>query len=277
MVAYGFNPRVLGVDLDLARRMGASVVEVLPDWENLPDPAVCRRAVSDAGLTLRSAHGSWGSRSITGTRVDLASIDEHARVGSVDDIKRCSDWLTAAGGSHLVVHPGGLSDLADHAGRSEALLRSLSELVEHVAASGVTLCVENMPPGVHPGSRMADLARIVEQIDHPRLRLIVDTGHARLCASPESETLAAGTYLASVHVHDNDGRADLHLPPGAGVIDWPGWVRALDTIGYDGPILLECIRQIRHDPQILSRPFLTLLADLTRDPRVMALRDAAPA
>ena len=60
--------------------------------------------------------------------------------------------------------------------------------------------------------------------------------------------MAAGSLLATTHVHDNDGRQDTHLPPGYGTVDWREWGVALDRIGYGGPILLECIRHIRHHP-----------------------------
>ena len=44
------------------------------------------------------------------------------------------------------------------------------------------VCVENMPPGVHPGSRMAELAELLRELDHPQLALALDTGHANLTA-----------------------------------------------------------------------------------------------
>jgi sugar phosphate isomerase/epimerase len=53
--------------------------------------------------------------------------------------------------------------------------------------------------------------------------------------------------LATTHVHDNDGRHDSHHPPGSGTIDWRAWREALDGVRYDGPILLECIRQLRQN------------------------------
>ncbi len=110
------------------------------------------------------------------------------------------------------------------------------------------VCVENMPPGVHPGSRMADLAALLADLNHPKLALALDTGHANLTATAADETLAAGSLLATTHVHDNNGRQDAHEPPGHGTIDWPAWGRALDAVAYSGPILLECIRHLRHDP-----------------------------
>lgn len=93
---------------------------------------------------------------------------------------------------------------------------------------------------------MADLAEIVTSVGHPALGLIGDTGHARMVSSAEEETMEArGGLLVSTHVHDNDGRRDLHAIPGEGVIDWPAWTGALDRVGYRGPLILECIRALR--------------------------------
>ena len=75
---------------------------------------------------------------------------------------RCVDWLVAAGGKYLVVHPGGLSDENEHAHRRSALARGLTRVADHSRGAGVLICVENMPPGVHPGSCMADLAALVD-------------------------------------------------------------------------------------------------------------------
>ena len=121
------------------------------------------------------------------------------------------------------------------------------------------ICVENMPPGVFPGSRMTDLAAIVAEVFHPNVGLAVDTGHAHLVDSPEVETRAAGPLLRTTHVHDNHGRQDVHLPPGQGTIAWAAWVGALDAIDYAGPVMLECIRQIRENPDILTADFLDLI------------------
>ena len=262
MVAYGFGDKDVGHDLNLAVRMGASCVEVLPHWRSLPDPVALGRRVADLGLTVHSAHGCWGGQSIAAPRVDLGSIDDRTRLASLDDIRHCIDWTRQAGGRHLVIHPGGLSDPDEGATRSDALIRSLIALADHASNPDFLLCVENMPPGVFPGSRMADLAAIVAEVDHPKVGLAVDTGHAHLVSSAAAETRAAGDRLRTTHVHDNNGQQDVHLPPGHGTIDWAGWVAALDDVGYTGPIMLECIRQIRDNPEYLTAEFLDLIRSL---------------
>jgi len=263
MVTYGYPDIDLDAELDLAVWIGASLLEILPEWSRWPDPALVRRRAADVGLSIRSAHGCWGGQTIRARRVDLGATEAFVHHESVEDLKRCVDWLEAAGGTHLVVHPGGLSDPAEIVHRRAALARGLLELAEHASGTNVIVCVENMPPGVHPGSRMAELAELVAELGQSNLALALDTGHANLNASASVETRAAGSLLATTHVHDNDGQHDSHDPPGHGTIDWTDWGRALDSTGYEGPIVLECIRCIRHSPSTYKPEILAGIARIT--------------
>jgi sugar phosphate isomerase/epimerase len=264
MVAYGFPTVDLAAELALARRLGASLLEILPDWRTLPHPELVRRQVAEAGLAIHSAHGCWGGQAIRAGKVDLGEPHAPAHRAAVDDLKQCVDWLAAAGGTCLVVHPGGLSEPENAPARRAALARGLVALADHARDTGVVLCVENMPPGVHPGSRMADLFELLVELDRPELALALDTGHAHMTAGAGAETRAAGRLLRTTHVHDNNGRQDTHLPPGLGTLDWPAWLEALDAVDYRGPILLECIRHLRNDPDSPSDDLTGLLKWLTR-------------
>ena len=259
MIVYGYPKASIEVELDIASRLRAEVLEILPDWRAFPDPVPLRSKVGDLGLKIHSAHGCWGGQSIRAQRVDLGSPDSKTWAESVEDLKRCVDWLEEAGGSCLVVHPGGLSDPSELAIREDALKRGLFLLAMHASGTGVTICVENMPPGVFPGSRMLDLRKVVDAIDRPEVRLALDTGHAKISSSVLSETMAAGRRLRTTHVHDNDGKQDTHQPPGSGTIDWGEWVQALDAIDYRGPIVLECIKHLRDKPESLTPRFLARL------------------
>jgi sugar phosphate isomerase/epimerase len=263
MIVHGFPKADLEVDLAIAGRLEATFLEILPFWKIVPDPLPLRDRAEAVGLRIHSAHGCWGGQSINADRVDLASPNASTWSSSVDDLKRCVDWLESAGGSCLIVHPGGLSNRDDLDIRRDALTRGLEVLADHARATGVTLCVENMPPGVFPGSRMLDLFAIVEEIDRHEVALALDTGHANISADVGSETRAAGFRLRTTHVHDNDGRQDTHLPPGLGSIDWGSWIEALDAIDYRGPIILECIKHLRDRPESLTQDLLDRLRQMT--------------
>ena len=46
-------------------------------------------------------------------------------------------------------------------------------------------------------------------------------------------------HLLTTHVHDNRRRADDHLPPFAGSIDWDVAMMETQKIGYDGVLMFE--------------------------------------
>ena len=262
MVASGFAGLDLRVDLAIARRLGATVLEILPDWRVVTNASEMGKVVRDAGFRVHSVHGCWGARNVTGARIDLASTDPGTQNSSRDELRRCLDWLESAKGTCLIVHPGGLSAPEEQAARRDALGAGLLSLADHAARSQRVVCVENMPRGVYPGSKTADLAHLLADLDRPELALAIDTGHAHLVASAEEETFAAGPRLRTTHVHDNLGRQDSHLPPGTGTIDWRAWARALDRIEYRGPIMLECIRHLRDEPESLSEALMRLLEEI---------------
>ena len=42
-----------------------------------------------------------------------------------------------------------------------------------------------------------------------------------------------------LHLHDNREGRDDHLPPGEGTIDWGEALKAIESVGYHGPAVLE--------------------------------------
>jgi sugar phosphate isomerase/epimerase len=263
MIVYGYPSLSLDGELEIAHKIGAQLLEILPFWASYPDPVFLRRRIEAGGFKIHSAHGCWGSQRIRADRVDLGGLEPSVRSASLDDLRHCVDWLSSAGGSCLVIHPGGLSDPVSFQARRHALIQGLSLLADHASGTGVTICVENMPPGVYPGSRMQDLMEIIEELNRPEVGLALDTGHANLSSSVSTESLASGSQLRTTHVHDNEGRQDNHLPPGQGTIDWVEWVATLDAIDYRGPIVLECIKHLRDHPESLTPELLARLRFLT--------------
>lgn len=250
MVVHSPKGPLLEHDLGLASMLGATCVELLPQWHSLPEAAVVREVIENSGLSLWSVHGPWGGQAISAARVDLADVNDQLRQISIDDVLRAMDWATRLGAKVVVVHPGGLSAPEELAERTENLTQSLDRLSVEARSRNIRIGLENMPRGVYPGSHMAELAGIVRAVNRPAaLGLVLDTGHARISGDLCEETLAAQGLLISTHVHDNDGRSDSHRPPGEGVIKWPAWFAALEQIGYPGPIMLECVKALRERPE----------------------------
>jgi len=106
----------------------------------------------------------------------------------------------------------------------------------------VTLEVENTT------SEMGDPAYLRAFLDETRLtglRFNFDVGHAHLADGPAEERLEKSfapmrDLVASVHLHDNHGEKDEHLPQYDGSIDWSTAIPLLKTAaGENLPIVLE--------------------------------------
>jgi sugar phosphate isomerase/epimerase len=68
------------------------------------------------------------------------------------------------------------------------------------------------------------ICRLLESFDDPHFRACLDTGHAHFSSGLTLETWIRllGDRLAHLHIHDNCGKDDEHLPPGRGKIDFSG-------------------------------------------------------
>jgi sugar phosphate isomerase/epimerase len=136
---------------------------------------------------------------------------------------------------------GGSREMADSRKR-DAAFSTLEHLILHAHHAGVTICVENTT------SEMGDPSYLRAFVDETRLtglRFNFDIGHAHLAELPEDERLEKSfsplrDLVSSVHLHDNHGDKDEHLPPYEGTIDWPAAVKILQSAPQASlPIVLE--------------------------------------
>jgi hydroxypyruvate isomerase len=119
-------------------------------------------------------------------------------------------------------------------------LRTLERLAELGERAGVVYCLENLNTMVdHPGvplARAKDTLALVEAVDSPHVRMMLDLYHAQI---GEGNLVAlierAGQAIGEVQVADVPGRRE----PGTGEIYYPAVARALERIGYTGTVGLE--------------------------------------
>ena len=105
---------------------------------------------------------------------------------------------------------------------------------------GVTFVLENLNAAVdHPGvpfGRAADTLALVQSVNRPGLRLMLDLYHAQIGEGNLIELLRRSLpYVGEIQVADVPGRAE----PGTGEIHYPAIAAALAELGYDGVIGLE--------------------------------------
>lgn len=81
---------------------------------------------------------------------------------------------------------------------------------------------------------------LIVRVNRSNVGLTLDVGHAQVSGhNPASYIDVLRDELYHVHLHDNYGTIDEHLPLGEGVIDYVGIIQLLRKIDYLGVVNLE--------------------------------------
>jgi sugar phosphate isomerase/epimerase len=186
-------------------------------------------ALADTGLSA-VGHTAW--------YLPIASPFDRVRQAALDELTSCLDVFAQLGIRRANVHPDQRVSLVDRDWIVERNVDSFRYLVDRATERGLQVMVENIP-GLF--GQVETLRRLLDAV--PALAWHLDVGHANLATPANlSEQLleAIGERLAHVHLSDNKGGdADLHLPLGAGTIDWRRTIDALKRHRYNGTITLE--------------------------------------
>jgi sugar phosphate isomerase/epimerase len=108
--------------------------------------------------------------------------------------------------------------------------------IDRYEAAGIRVVLENL---LEPDpSLMIDLC---DRVSSDALRLCLDVGHVNVWSAltPDEWVRRAGDRIAHVHLHDNRGWRDEHLPLGQGTIDFDAFFDALATHAPDATVSLE--------------------------------------
>lgn len=138
----------------------------------------------------------------------------------------------------------------------EVLLSGLTELGEHARREGVTLYLEPLNRYEdHMVNRLEQAAGLIGAVGLESVRIGIDSYHMNIEESdPAAAILAAAPYIGHAQVSDSN-----RFQPGAGHLDWPAWLAALHSIGFDGYLAAECrltgdpVEAVRSIPAFLRR------------------------
>ncbi|MEA2453370.1 MAG: hypothetical protein QOG04_2080 [Actinomycetota bacterium] len=219
-----------------------------------PDGKEIGRLIGDLGLTA-VGHTAW--------YLPIASAYPELRATARDLYKRGLDCFADAGVELVNVHPDQKIPLHSMDNVRKMNADAIRDLAEDAAGRGIRLMVENLDKVF---AAPEDLQPIFERV--PEAGFHLDIGHANLnlgLGQPNRTAAllkAFGDRLAHVHLSDNRGGAmDLHLPLGAGAIDWKAHARLLKEHGWDGTVTLEVFSRDREFLRASRQTWLKIWAD----------------
>lgn len=196
------------------------------DWEKITEMA------KEHGIKLWSFHVPFFPFEV----IDPSFEDEEKRKETVKIFTSLAEKAAKAGVRNFVIHPSGEPNPDEtRAKRIAQAKKSFAEMAEAFAQFGGRPLVEDLPRSCL-GNCSDDIAEIISADE--RIGVIFDTNH--LLKQDNIEFIkAVGSRIVSTHFSDYDFVDERHLLPGEGKIDWPALMKALDEVGYEGPVLYE--------------------------------------
>jgi sugar phosphate isomerase/epimerase len=182
------------------------------------------------------------------TFVSIADLYEGIRKSSVDENIKALEAGVALGIKKFVLHPGAVRGIARQVkGKANKYAeKSLSTIIKKANELQVTLCLENMFPEIHAPTEPHEFEKIFYR--HSDLRFTLDIAHAHIGTKKNRSPDFIRQYsdrLSHVHLSDNFGKDDCHLPVGAGMIYFARIFKELKMIDYDDTITIEVFSRDR--------------------------------
>ena len=162
--------------------------------------------------------------------------------------------------------------------KTETFLHTILPMAKEM---GIAVCPENIyissgkhimeGPCCNAGLMAERIDRINDQYQAEVLGYCFDTGHANLVGidfEPFLRTL--GSRVKVLHIHDNDGVADLHQMPFTFTrtrenhpsTDWEGFLRGLKAIKFRGVLSFETAPVLNSFPEELRPQALRMIAEI---------------
>lgn len=181
---------------------------------------------------------------------------------------------------YIVIH--GLK-LRRYLGSEEAEWERTEEFLDTILPiakeKDIVVCMENLYEGAaghmtegpcsDPYLTAERIDRINERYGSEVLGFCFDTGHANLLGIDFMRYMTVmGKRIKVLHIHDNDGRADLHQLPytftrtrdNKPSTDWEGFIAGLRGIDFDGVLSFETAPVLSAFPEEMKADALRLIA-----------------
>lgn len=186
---------------------------------------------------------------------NLSADDDLIREWVLKRIRASIRFSSELEARNLVLHPGWTTATEPFMrGRSWGLnIRSLRWLQKYAGDYGVECLLENVPNPTPYLLVTVDDFRLFDDEMTPSLNYVLDIGHAHLQGEVFEFIDSFGPKIKHVHVSDNDGIQDQHMPIGEGTVDWPLVFKALKKSGFDGWVVVESYSKMAENIAYLKK------------------------
>ncbi|MFW6060619.1 MAG: TIM barrel protein [Phycisphaeraceae bacterium] len=205
------------------------------DIRNQANYAQLKRTLADCDMNVASIHAPDGGH--------LGAADPDAREQQMDILKWCIDVAQDLNAATVVSHGLlllGKQSPPDEPATDRRIAASLTDLAPLLESTPTRIAFEN-GRGNQPGAFAADVLRRLQGHSPAAFGFALDSGHANIAGDLDTIVRDVGAQLISLHLNDNDGQRDTHMPPGRGNVNWPSIIGLLKNIPFQGTIMYEIL------------------------------------
>jgi sugar phosphate isomerase/epimerase len=118
-------------------------------------------------------------------------------------------------------------------------VEGVAELSSHAERLGLEIAVEIEPFALSIVNNIDRMDQFLSDVARPNVKANIDVSHLALARDGADKISRLAGRIAHVHLSDCDGEKHGDLPPGRGVVDFPPYLEALATSGFDGTVSIE--------------------------------------
>jgi sugar phosphate isomerase/epimerase len=175
------------------------------------------------------------------TDVNISTYDDMIRNSILKRYEQSLKYSSEINADIVVFHPGNTTALlrATPGSAWEKNLESTCRLFQMGLEYGVRPMIENVPePFEFVMRSLEDFHWFYKEVEVP-IMMVLDVAHANIRDEVYEFISQFRDRIGHVHISDNQGDQDTHMPLGSGNVDWGRVVRELKAIEYNGNLVIE--------------------------------------
>lgn len=191
------------------------------------------RALKDTRVPVVAVHGILGPGS--------CSPDRAIRQKTVAEAAAYLEKFTGFAPCPVIEHYWNRFNAPEIAGYFH---ETSAELLKKTEELNFIFCMENAPYKPEHNERypfVDEVASFARSFGENRMFMCMDINHLNLHENPVEICRKYADLIKHIHISDNHGLREEHLPPGQGIIDLPAVYHTLTAAGFTGPCNLEMI------------------------------------
>ncbi len=205
------------------------------DWDDTAAVRELRRVADAEGILVWSIHSpDLGS---------IASADQAERTSQIDVMRQCLELADELGSKAVPSHALLLAPFEEDPDGSESrIVDAIDQLTEAAEGSCSQIAFENAGYPAGPKAASQPILDRIAGSSRAGFGFVLDTGHANIDEDLDVIERGIEDHLITLHLNDNDGTGDAHLPPFEGTSDWSAVCRIIRSTGYQGVMMYEVER-----------------------------------